>query len=106
MMRKIKMKKDVQNMAFITLDWTKTDPISIKDHGIRYGFCLPAIYLLSLSPERRNWIAKEVVSCIIEELDATWEKDKWATSLSKVNKGVYVIKLSGNVCIQYPNKES
>ncbi len=42
----------------------------------------------------------------MEELDATWEEDQWDTSLSKVDKGVYVIKLSGNICIQYPNKES
>lgn len=75
-------------------------------HGSYCGFNLSTIDLLSLSTDRRNWIEKEVVSCILEELDATWEKDQWDTSLSKVAKGVYAITLSGNICIQYPNKES
>ena len=93
-------------MAYIEVDWTKTEPLSIREYGSYCGFNLSTIDLLNLSTERRDWVEKEVVSCILEELDATWIKDQWETSLSKVAKGVYVIKLSGSICIHYPNKES
>lgn len=93
-------------MAFIKVEWTKTEPITIREYGNYCGFNLSIIDLLTLSNERRNWIEKEIVSCILEELDATWKKYQWDTHLSKVGKGVYVITLSGNMCIQYPNKES
>ncbi len=93
-------------MALIDVDWTKTEPISIREHGIYCGFNLSTIDLLSLSKERRKWIEKEIVSSIIKEIDEVWEKDQWDTPLYEVGKGVYVITLSGNICIQYPNKES
>ena len=93
-------------MAFIEVDWKKTKPISIREYGGYCGFNLSTIDLLNLSADRRDWIKEEVVSCIFKKLDAIWGKGKSETPLSKVSKGVYVITLSGNICIQYPNKES
>jgi hypothetical protein len=93
-------------MAFIEVIWTKTKSINIREYASCFVFNKPTIDLSSLSTNRRNWIEKEIVSCILEDLDETWEQDQWETPLFKVNKGVYVITLSGNICIQYPNKES
>ena len=88
-------------MAFIEIKWTKTESINIGEYASCFIFNSSTIDLLSLSADRRDWIEKEILSCLLEELDATWEKHQWDTTLSKVHKGVYVVTLADNICIQY-----
>ena len=93
-------------MADIELEWTKTEPISIREYGNYCGFDLSLINILQLPTDRRKWIEKEIVTSILEELDEAWEEDEWETPLYDVKKGVYVITLSGNICIEYTQKPS
>jgi len=88
-------------MAFIEIHWTKTEPINIGEYASCFIFNSSTIDLLSLSGDRRDWIEKEIVSCLLEKLDATWEKHQWDTALSKFHKGVYVVTLADNICIKY-----
>ncbi len=93
-------------MADIKVEWTKSEPVSIREYGGYCGFNLSTIDLLELSADRREWVEGEVVNSFLKELDTIWDKDHWDTALPNVKKGVYIITLSGNICIQYPNKES
>lgn len=95
------------NMADITeIHWTKSKPVSIRDYGNACGFNLITIDIMQLPEEQKQWIEKKIVSSILADLDQTWEEDEWPSPLYDIEKGVYVITIAGNICINYKGGES
>ena len=88
-------------MAQIEVKWTKSESISIRDYGKDAGFNLSMIDIFKIPQDQRIWIQKKIVGSILADLDYVWEDDEWNTPLSKVKKGIYVISLSGGICIDY-----
>ena len=87
-------------MANINVDWTKSDSISIRDYASRCGFNLLTINIVKQPEEYRNWIEKKIISSILADVDNSWENE-WETSLSQVDKGVYVTTMASNMCVKY-----
>ena len=90
---------------FEEIIWTITEPISIRDYASYCGFNLNTINLLEVPDQHRRWIERKIVSNILSYLDKCWE-DNNETSLRDVEKGVYVISLAGNICIEYKKNVS
>ncbi len=94
-------------MADITeIHWTKSDPVSIRDYGNFCGFNLITIDIKQLPIDKAQWIEKKIVSSILSDLDETWEGDEWPLRLHDVEKGVYVITIAGNICVDYKDEPS
>ncbi len=87
-------------MANIDISWTKSQPISIRDFASRCGFNLLTINIMDLPKENRKWIEKKVITGILSSIDKIWEGE-WEKPLSQIDKGIYVITMSGNLCVQY-----
>lgn len=93
-------------MANIELYWTSTEPISIRKYASDCGFNLLTLDILKVPDDQRKWIEKKVVTSILADVDAAWAKAEWAAPLSQVEKGVYVITMAGNLCIEYKVRPS
>jgi len=87
-------------MANITVDWVRSDPVSIRDYASAAGFNLNSIDIRELNEGRRSWIEKEVVDWVISDLDACYAGIKHS-KLSDVRQGLYVITFADNLCINY-----
>lgn len=94
-------------MAEITeIFWTKSEPVSIRDYGNACGFNLITIDIMQLPENQKQWIERKIVSSILADLDYLWEEDEWPTPLHQVEKGVYVITIARNICIDYKDSYS
>ena len=91
---------------FEEIYWTKTNPISIRDYASYCGFNLNTIDLFKIPEDQRKWIERKVVGNILEDLDECWAEDEWEEPFNSIEKGVYVISLAGNICVDYKNKPS
>lgn len=96
---------EANSMATIEIDWTKSQPISIRDYASRCGFNLLTINLMDLADENRKWIERKVITGILADIDKAW-KTEWEKQLSQVDKGIYVITMAGNLCVQYKHGPS
>jgi hypothetical protein len=83
--------------------WTRTDPISIREYASTCGFNLLTIDVDKLAKKQRIWIEKVVINSILAKIDDKWEDDEWGVPLHQVIKGVYVITMAANICIEYKN---
>lgn len=92
-------------MAKIRFEIAECSNISIRAVASEVGFNLNSINLRSEASQMKSEIVKRIVSQIVCYLEEAWE-EKFETTLSEVQKGVYIIRLSGDLSIEYKNGNS